>query len=428
MPSDVERGDRRGTRGVVTVAALAAAALAARIPLPGWDDVGLPDPGALATGLGPIVSAFILVEISALAVPAFRPLRHGGPRGRGRLTLAAYVVAALLASFQAWAIVRLASGAGALSPGAPRAAALATMAAGPFLLAALAAWIDARGLGNGLALLSGLGAATELAVGATAAGSVGPAALALPAAAIAIATWLFVRALRDPAAPPGAEAPAIPVPSCGIAPLVLPAAVLAFGPVIAAWIPGFRLAHELLPGTQVFHVSEAVLALALVPLLTILFNRTGPLLRSLASTAEDGGVSLARAARRRATIRSAFLFVAVLALGQVLRANGSAAMVAANRGFASAVVVAAVVLDLLREWRARRGAAWTAVWPLHRALEAEPTVARLGAAGIPAFVRGAGFRTLYQFFAPYAPVVVFVPPEHAEAATALLHEWHSQDR
>ncbi|HEY6006217.1 MAG TPA: hypothetical protein VIV57_25280, partial [Anaeromyxobacter sp.] len=265
--------------------------------------------------------------------------------------------------------------------------------------------------------------------GAVAAGSVAPAALAMPVAAIAVATWLFVRALRAPASPPGAAAPTIPVPSCGIAPLVLPAALLALLPAAAAWFPGFRSVSEAFhPGTDVFHASEAALALALVPALTILFNRTGPVVRSLASPAEEGAVALARAARRRATFRSALVIVAALALGALARANGPAALVAGGRGFASAFVVAAVVLDLVREWRARGGGTeWKAVWPLHRAFEAEPTVARLAAAGIPAFVRGAGYRTLYQFFAPYAPVVVFVPPRHAEAATALLHEWHSAD-
>jgi hypothetical protein len=420
--------DARLGRAAVTVAALTAASLAARIPVPGWDAAALPNPGALAIRIAPIISAFVLVEVVALAVPRWRALRHRGPRGRASLTFAAYALAAGLACLQTWGIVTFAESNGALEPGLPRAAAFATIAAGPFLLAAFAAWIDARGLGNGLVLLFGLTSATELVAGVAAVRAVAPENLVQLGVMLALATWLFVRALRRPATPRGAALPTIPVPSCGIGPLALPASVLALPVALVSWFPGVRpVAETFRAGTDAFFAAEAVLALALVPGLTILFNRSGPVLHTLGSTAEDANVALASAARRRAMLRSAVLVVAVLVLGAVVREAAFVRFTVDVHGSVPAIVVAAIMLDVIREWRARGGTAWTAVWPLHRALEAEPTVARLAAAGIPAFARGAGFRTLYQFFAPYAPLVVFVAPQHAESASSLLEAWHAGD-
>ena len=44
----------------------------------------------------------------------------------------------------------------------------------------------------------------------------------------------------------------------------------------------------------------------------------------------------------------------------------------------------------------------------------------LSAAGIPAFPRGRRHRTLWNFFAPFVPVEILVPIEHAPRAEALL--------
>ncbi|HEX9308721.1 MAG TPA: hypothetical protein VF894_14600 [Anaeromyxobacter sp.] len=428
-PQEANVHDRRWRRAIVTGAALAAAWVLGQLRIPGWDAAVVYDPGALALGLAPIISGFVLVELAALAVPAWDALRHAGPAARAKLAVAAHAVAAALAVVQAYGVARYATDVGALpDAAAPRAAAIATLAVGPFLLAALARWVDGRGLTNGLALIVAGTAGVELVGGFSGALSVPEApdatALLIPAVGVGVAVSLFGRALRRPVPPPGAAAPAIPMPACGIAPLAVPAAALLLPATLAVWFPGLaRVGDVLRPGANVYHAAEAVLALALVPLLGILFNRSGAVARAWdALPAVPAGadlVAFARLARRRAIVRSALLVGAALAIAHVVRVNATVPFIG-QRAVVAAIVVLAVALDVAREWRARRAGAFGAIWPLHRALEAEPVVARLAAAGIPAFVRGPAFRALYQFFAPYAPVVVFVPPEQAEAASAIL--------
>ena len=83
-------------------------------------------------------------------------------------------------------------------------------------------------------------------------------------------------------------------------------------------------------------------------------------------------------------------------------------------------IAAAVIADLVAEWRDRRRAQLVAVWPLHDPLLVEPTRDRLVAAGIPHHVQSTRFRTLLWLLGPYVPMMVLVPTEHAEAAYALL--------
>jgi hypothetical protein len=53
----------------------------------------------------------------------------------------------------------------------------------------------------------------------------------------------------------------------------------------------------------------------------------------------------------------------------------------------------------------------------------------LQAQGFHAFARGLALRSLLQFAGPFAPVVVLVPAEEAQAAHALLKErWPVLDR
>ena len=136
-PQQANVHDRRWRRAIITVAALAAAWLLGQLRTPGWSP-GFYDPGTLALGLAPIISGFVLVELAALAVPAWDALRHAGPAARAKLAVAAHAVAAALAVVQAYAVARYATDVGALrDAAAPRAAAIATLAVEPFLLAAL---------------------------------------------------------------------------------------------------------------------------------------------------------------------------------------------------------------------------------------------------------------------------------------------------
>ena len=56
---------------------------------------------------------------------------------------------------------------------------------------------------------------------------------------------------------------------------------------------------------------------------------------------------------------------------------------------------------------------------LYRVYAAEPALQALAAAGIPAFPRALRYRSLFHFFAPWAPVELLVPAERALEAEAI---------
>src|SRR5262249_33508026 len=116
--SDIAMSDRV-RRLAWTVAAVSVVWLGARIVLPGVNHVELThvinmggrrslSTGALqqlsvfALGISPLVNAFLLVELAALIVPRWRPLRHGGPEGRRSLGRATACVAVAVAAVQAY--------------------------------------------------------------------------------------------------------------------------------------------------------------------------------------------------------------------------------------------------------------------------------------------------------------------------------------
>jgi len=104
-------------RLAVTLFVPFAVLLLARIPLPGldWDILdrlfsnSKHSPtvlGIFSLQLNPFIAAALLVEVLALLVPRWRPLRQGGYPERDRLWTAVKVVALLLVLYQAFFIVR----------------------------------------------------------------------------------------------------------------------------------------------------------------------------------------------------------------------------------------------------------------------------------------------------------------------------------
>ena len=142
--------------------------VASRVPLPGVDLVafrmevpwvaglGL---SLLTAGLWPLVAGYVLVEIGAALVPAWRPLRHTR-RGRGALARAAFLGAMIATLFAAWRTLSLLSENGALvgSPFLP----VVTMLGATALLWIVLHVSDSRSSGSALALLLGLSSAFVL--------------------------------------------------------------------------------------------------------------------------------------------------------------------------------------------------------------------------------------------------------------------------
>src|SRR5581483_977712 len=165
-------------RWLVTLLALAAAWGAGHVTLPGVDRnmleqvvraagrarlTGFEQLSVVALGLMPALSGFVLVELAALIVPRWRPLRTGGPEGRASLRVSAVTVTLGLAAIQGWFVaVWLESfswrygmyGELVRDPGlSSRLVITVTLIAGTCLMLALAWLIDRHGLGSGFAVM-----------------------------------------------------------------------------------------------------------------------------------------------------------------------------------------------------------------------------------------------------------------------------------
>jgi hypothetical protein len=354
-------------------------------------------------GVGPLITSFVIVELVASIVPRWRPLRDT-VLGRRRLGLATAIVACVVATVQAFFFVRyvaalpndveLVNGFGL---------AFATLAAGPLCLAVLASVIGSRGLGSGYGVLIVVGWLRDARWSTLSSSS-----LALTGAAIVATTVIVLGVLRWRVRAPGGAA--VPLPAAGIVPLHAGGGVIA----IVVLLPALGIRGLPAWVYDAMHTVEGLVAGAIsLVIATVVwawvFARPGRRRTELAaaSRAPTSGGAWLRAV--------ALSVVALLALFAIAAAAGS--KLADPIGVA---IAAAVIADLVAEWRDRRRAQLVAVWPLHDPLLVEPTRDRLVAAGIPHHVQSTRFRTLLWLLGPYVPMMVLVPTEHAEAAYALL--------
>src|SRR5260370_39104134 len=145
----------------ITLAVCAAYVGLQWIPLPGQRERLLTF-GAL--GMKPILGAFILIELVAVAVPGLRPLRSSAA-GRTRLARTALGVAVLLALLQTYGVLRYARAAHLFAEPSvlympliePWAAFSGALFLGVIAVMALARLIDVAGVGVGYSLLIAAG-------------------------------------------------------------------------------------------------------------------------------------------------------------------------------------------------------------------------------------------------------------------------------
>src|SRR4026208_586563 len=94
-------------RAFISLGVLAVCFAARPLPLPAvppnvyFADGSMAVWSIMALGVGPLLSGYMLVEFAALIVPAWRPLRVGGPAGRAKLHRAALITGMVLALPQA---------------------------------------------------------------------------------------------------------------------------------------------------------------------------------------------------------------------------------------------------------------------------------------------------------------------------------------
>ncbi len=425
--------------------------LLARVPLPGVDagaiewfvarshrasfDVTLM--GILAIELTPFISASWWVEALALVVPGWRLWRLGGYPERANLWAWVKLLALVLALAQSFLMVRWLQRTSDIYPAFLGSldlfrydnvmfiAQMLSLVGGTFLLYWLARLIDRYGAGNGMTVLIAafgvipIGRSLFVSVRHTlenGEGNLLPLALGAAAVAVAAVTRLASgRPLRPGRAPLGTDV--LPAPSSGVKPIAVAVAILRL-PESIARLGNWVVPKALQPDGWTGRGLEAVFTAATCVVLAWAFNRPSVVAKAWlrAGVPEvDAQPTQTRAAFARA------LGVALIVCCGLLAVQWFCVDAGVSLSLVGATLTACVVVDIVGElrFRARHGAV-AGVWPVHRLYLLTPLLTALDAAGIPAFPRARCYRTLWNFFAPFAPVEILVPVGDAIRAEAIL--------
>jgi len=384
-----------------------------------------------ALGVMPFIWWYLAVEWGLLIVPPWRRLRHGSRAERETVTRVAWGLGALSSVVQAYGITTYLRG--LRLPGVPGAALAdgdifltgALLVGGALVSAALAILVERRGLGNGWAVLM-LAVALEELVAVW----FGFARREVPGLPLAVAGQALIvlgvaRWLRRPIeVSPGEVVPRITLPTCGAVPLSLAAWMLTVSATLAGYVPALAPLQEALrPGSLLYQKAFLVVAALLAVVLVAVFSAPSAVARSWEQLAGTGLAEAGQVARQelsRANQRSV-LFVVALAVLPILASEMGIPLAVSAGGLATVALAAAVVLDLIADVHTYSGPTpLAALRPLHRVHAVEPALAALRQAGIPATARSLHVRSIFHFFAPYAPVELLVPAECAEQATAVV--------
>jgi preprotein translocase subunit SecY len=376
-----------------------------------------------ALGIMPVINAFIFVELLALIVPGWRRRRHAGPDARAPLGTAVVITAGTLLVLQSWFITQYLYALGANSNVdvlpfgvLPRMLVIASFAIGTLVLVGVAALIREHGVGNGFGVL--LASGWLLSVGGRVLdaprlidadlviGGITVLAIAIPI--MVVSRWRIARV---------GEAP-LRLPTSGMAPLGEAGGLVILLAVISKF-PFDNLTIKLYEWTVAARTHHLLL-IALVAAFTLVWSfafARPAVTRRLAERV--GLVAPAREAWWSATALSAalLLLVGATALTTAVVRPSAAWMTDAM----TVALVAVVVLDIADDLRARR-VALDRVWSIHQPQHADLVSRALDDAGIPHYLASTHLRTLLAFFGPFAPIDVYVPPEHAPAARARLRE------
>jgi hypothetical protein len=302
-----------------------------------------------------------------------------------------------------------------------------SLVAGTFLLYWLTRLLDQWGVGNGFAVLAAALIAPPLANFVSLvrkrldAGDRVLLPLLAAAVAVAAATRLAGgRALRGQ--PVGSRGNGLPALSSGVHPVNLGGSLVMF----PYWLTNMGLAAAaplaLAQGTWPYRAAEAALIAASCALLAWLFNRPRVVTEAW-RRARDPSEEAEPANER---VRGAFARSLAQSIG-ICWGLAAVDWVCADAGMTIAIVnvviLSCVAMDVVSELRFRhRHGALVPVWPVHRLYQLQGLLGAFDAAAIPAFPRGRHYRTLWNFMAPFVPVDILVPVEHAARASEVLRQ------
>jgi len=420
---------------VITLAVLAVCLAAQKVPLPSLAKAAAGHPlmipsSILVLGVQPVLSGFVLVELAALLVPAWRPLRTGGRAGREKLRRASLILGMLLALGQAFVMALGYEKAASSDLGAGfRILTVLILLGATAALIALASFVDGEGLGGGFPVLllaftlPDIGAPLGQAYSAVQNGVLPGSALQTGAVGLALlvgASLWFFSPYCLPGTEPGQHPALLSRPACGVAPLSVVPALLAFLTALFALQTGRRIG---LP-VQFDLVMLGLSVLAAIGF-AYLFNRPdrfSVVWKALSPLPPE------RLPRLKPVMLECVLFVglAVLVPAGLVRVLGNSHV----PGAIPVILATGIIADLIREWRARtNGSRLVPVWEIHQVYAVPPAMRLLQAQGFHPFAKGLRLRSLLQFYGPYAPIVVLVPVGEAQAAYALLESrWPTLDR
>jgi len=419
-------GGKLGRRIAWTALALVVYIAGTWITLPGLNDVELGHVLAFggktrvdttqfsifALGVMPLLTSFVTVEVFASLVPPWRKHRDT-VLGRRKLGLAVAIVAVVLAAIQAYFVTTYLTG---LSRGGAELfdakmfwPCVATLAAGPMVLAVLASVISTRGLGNGYAVMfvaAWLWAVPWCDLAANA-------KLVLAAAIILATVVITLGILGWRVRAPGRVA--VPLPASSIAPIHDGGGAIALIGTLSAL--GVTLPYWIIEKTQTLHgnLSVGLPVLAIAALVwAFVFARPGRR-RALLEAAKQGpadGPLWVRATAITLAALAALFALALIRPGGILGKLADPAVV---------VIAIATIADLISDARAYRHANLVAVWPLHDPLLVDAARDVLGE--IPHVIQSTRLRSLLWMFGAYVPMVVLVPEPQSAEAHAVLRDW-----
>ena len=278
----------------------------------------------------PFISATYLVEIAALVVPSWRPLRHGGPEGRRKLGRAAVILALGLAVFQGYGVARVLSGMPDLgSPSFP--IVIVTLIAAVGITHLLCETVTRYGLASGYGAL--FAAIPFLAIFAPLEDHTAELAardvltLLAAIAAIAAVTWYMLErgapklsplqktaSYRNAATPQETPPLWLPAPSSGLAPSNFVPSLLMIPVTLGATWPGLRGLGIVLENATVYRTIGLCLVAGAAVLFTHLFNQPGRVAEVFARARGANASRAALAAEASALLRPAAMRAVVFLL------------------------------------------------------------------------------------------------------------------
>ncbi len=391
-----------------------------RLTLPGINDVELEHvtrgantefASVIALGLGPILVAYFLVEVVALAIPPLRWRRHD-PAGRIALGRAASVLAIAISLAYGYFVARYMEGLSASgsevvfdNPGWRfRLILMISVTAGTLLLAIVAGVISEHGLGNGYGVLAVSATVLDILPDLD---FVNPFtaqyALGLVIFAAIVTAAMFVLRWRVTEA----RQPALRLPTSGLSPLADSGAFIALLFSLTG-VASSTLWFDLMVKAQVLNEWKVRVAIVVIslPIWAWIFARPSVIER----VARQSGLERPTTATwLRATAISALLVLGAALLANSITLEAPLGVLINPIG---ALVFAAVLLDVIADARARR-ARLAVAGVIHQPQYLGAVEHVLAEASIPYHCHASHLRSLLAFFAPWAPIHVLVSEDHA---------------